>query len=100
MSEETKGADKSAPRAIVMSIGASAVVGWGYILALVFSIQVSGRAHAYCLLTGIAAVCKHRVIHSPAQMLLLQSSTFAAPPDCQQAVAQLVKLVICMAEPR
>ena len=39
-SEETRGADRSAPIAILMAIGASAVFGMGYILALVFSIQV------------------------------------------------------------
>jgi len=40
MSEETKSADRSAPWGIVLAIGTSAVVGWGYILALLFSIQV------------------------------------------------------------
>ena len=41
MSEETKGADKSAAWAIIMAIGTSSIVGFGYILALLFSIQVS-----------------------------------------------------------
>ena len=41
MSEETVGADKSAPVAIVMAIGVSAVAGFAYILAITFSIQVS-----------------------------------------------------------
>ena len=40
MSEETKGADKSAAWAIVLAIGTSAIAGWGYLLALLFSIQV------------------------------------------------------------
>ena len=40
MSEETKGADKSAPIAILLAIGASSFFGWFYILALMFSIQV------------------------------------------------------------
>jgi amino acid transporter len=40
MSEETKAADRSAPIGIIMAIGTSAVVGWGYIMALLFSIQV------------------------------------------------------------
>jgi amino acid transporter len=40
MSEETKSADRSAPWGIILAIGTSAVVGWGYILALLFSIQV------------------------------------------------------------
>ena len=38
-SEETRGADRSAPIAIVLAIGTSAVFGLGYILALMFSIQ-------------------------------------------------------------
>lgn len=38
-SEETRGADRSAPIAIVLAIGTSAVFGLGYVLALVFSIQ-------------------------------------------------------------
>ena len=41
MSEETTTADKSAPIAIIMSVGVSALIGFGYILALLFSIQVS-----------------------------------------------------------
>jgi len=41
MSEETVGADKSAPMAIVMAIGVSAVAGFAYILAITFSIQVN-----------------------------------------------------------
>ena len=41
MSEETKGADKSAPLAIVMAISASAVAGFAYLLAIIFSIQVT-----------------------------------------------------------
>ena len=40
MSEETKGADRSAPLAIVMAIGVSAVAGFAYLLAIIFSIQV------------------------------------------------------------
>ena len=40
MSEETKNADVSAPWGIVVALGTSAVVGWGYIMALLFSIQV------------------------------------------------------------
>lgn len=39
-SEETKGADRSAPIAILLAIGTSAVFGLGYLLALLFSIQV------------------------------------------------------------
>ena len=50
MSEETVGADKSAPIAIVMAIGVSAVAGFAYILAITFSIQVSkvDFAHVIC----------------------------------------------------
>ena len=41
MSEETVGADKSAPMAIVMAISVSAIAGFAYILAITFSIQVN-----------------------------------------------------------
>ena len=47
MSEETRGADKSAPIAIVMAIAASAVAGFAYLLAIIFSIQ--SRAHFHTL---------------------------------------------------
>ena len=40
MSEETKNADVSAPWGIIVALATSAVVGWGYIMALLFSIQV------------------------------------------------------------
>ena len=40
MSEETRNADVSAPWGIIVALGTSAVVGWGYIMALLFSIQV------------------------------------------------------------
>ncbi len=40
MSEETKNADVSAPWGIVVALGTSAVVGWGYLMALLYSIQV------------------------------------------------------------
>ena len=49
MSEETVGADKSAPQAIVISIIASFVGGLAYIFALTFSIQVraASSGHAW-----------------------------------------------------
>lgn len=40
LTEETKGADKNGPIAILSSIGIISVFGWAYILALTFSIQV------------------------------------------------------------
>lgn len=40
LTEETKGADKNGPIAILSSIGIITVFGWAYILALTFSIQV------------------------------------------------------------
>lgn len=43
MTEETKNAAKSGPRGIILTIVVSFVVGWAYLLALTFSIQV-GRA--------------------------------------------------------
>lgn len=45
MSEETKSADFSAPWGIIIAISTSAFVGWGYILALLFSIQVQRSRH-------------------------------------------------------
>jgi amino acid transporter len=39
LTEETKGADVNGPIAILSSIGLISVFGWGYILALTFSIQ-------------------------------------------------------------
>uniref|UniRef100_A0A0E0P9F0 Amino acid permease n=1 Tax=Oryza rufipogon TaxID=4529 RepID=A0A0E0P9F0_ORYRU len=39
LTEETKGADKNGPIAILSSIGIITVFGWAYILALTFSIQ-------------------------------------------------------------
>ncbi|BDA43078.1 Amino-acid permease BAT1 [Coccomyxa sp. Obi] len=52
MSEETKSADFSAPWGIIIAIATSAFVGWGYILALLFSIQdpdnlTTGNANGY-----------------------------------------------------
>lgn len=40
LTEETRGADKNGPIAILSSIGIISVFGWAYILALTFSIQV------------------------------------------------------------
>lgn len=40
LTEETKGADKNGPIAILSSIGIITLFGWAYILALTFSIQV------------------------------------------------------------
>ena len=50
MSEETVGADKSAPMAIVMAISVSAIAGFAYILAITFSIQVNTTLLACCQL--------------------------------------------------
>ena len=44
MSEETQGAQKSIPRAIVAAIVASGVLGYIYIVSLLLSIQVSVAA--------------------------------------------------------
>ncbi|KAG6626204.1 hypothetical protein CIPAW_15G032000 [Carya illinoinensis] len=40
LTEETKGADRTGPLAILFSIGIISAFGWAYILALTFSIQV------------------------------------------------------------
>ncbi|KAL5538823.1 hypothetical protein UlMin_044133 [Ulmus minor] len=42
LTEETRGADKNGPIAILSSIGIISVFGWAYILALTFSIQDFG----------------------------------------------------------
>lgn len=42
LTEETKNADKNGPIAILSSIGLITVFGWAFILALTFSIQVTG----------------------------------------------------------
>ena len=47
MSEETRNADVSAPWGIVVALGTSAVVGWGYLMALLYSIQVGQRCHGW-----------------------------------------------------
>lgn len=41
LTEETKGADKNGPIAILGSLGIISLFGWAYILALTFSIQVN-----------------------------------------------------------
>jgi len=41
ITEETKGADRNGPIAILSSIGIISLFGWAYLLALTFSIQVS-----------------------------------------------------------
>ena len=51
MSEETRGADRSAPLAIVLAIGVSAVAGLAYLLAIVFSIQVRHSQYAAACMT-------------------------------------------------
>lgn len=40
LTEETKGADRNGPIAILSSIAIISILGWAYILALTFSIQV------------------------------------------------------------
>ncbi len=61
MSEETVGADKSAPMAIVMAIGVSAIAGFAYILAITFSIQVSTTllASFHCCLQFCLSLSTH-----------------------------------------
>lgn len=43
LTEETKGADRTGPVAILASIALISVFGWAYILSLTFSIQVSSK---------------------------------------------------------
>lgn len=53
LTEETKGADKNGPIAILSSIGIITVFGWAYILALTFSIQVSLRMMLFVIFLGV-----------------------------------------------
>lgn len=48
MTEETKNAAKSGPRGIILTIVVSFVVGWAYLLALTFSIQVGRAGFGLC----------------------------------------------------
>jgi len=61
MSEETVGADKSAPMAIVMAISVSAIAGFAYILAITFSIQVNTTLLAcfHCCLQFCLSLSTH-----------------------------------------
>jgi hypothetical protein len=45
ISEETKAADKNSGWGILLAVGTSVVLGFGYILALLFSIQVCRTFH-------------------------------------------------------
>ena len=56
MSEETRNADVSAPWGIVVALGTSAIVGWGYLMALLYSIQVGQLCHMH-------VVCPVRMPH-------------------------------------
>jgi len=40
VSEETKNADRTSPWGIMLAVGSSVILGFGYILSLLFSIQV------------------------------------------------------------
>lgn len=48
LTEETKGADRTGPMAILCSIGIISTFGWGYFLALTFSIQVCLIGRVWC----------------------------------------------------
>ncbi|EIE25071.1 amino acid transporter [Coccomyxa subellipsoidea C-169] len=52
LSEETKNADRTCPRGIMMAVGTSVVLGFGYVIALLFSVQNvedlnTGKANGY-----------------------------------------------------
>jgi hypothetical protein len=57
MSEETKNADVSAAYGIIIAIGSSALVGGGYILALLFSIQVGDFNCNACMPSASRCLC-------------------------------------------
>ena len=61
MSEETRNADVSAPWGIVVALGTSAVVGWGYLMALLYSIQVGRRCESGRSLRGQLLCCSARL---------------------------------------
>lgn len=48
MSEETKNADRTCPRGIMMAVGTSVVLGFGYVIALLFSVQVLIVGNLHC----------------------------------------------------
>lgn len=50
LTEETKGADRTGPIAILSSIGIISVFGWAYYLALTFSIKVNCGEVPFCFL--------------------------------------------------
>ena len=36
--EETKGADRNGPKGIISAVGISIIVGWGYIIGIIFAV--------------------------------------------------------------
>lgn len=63
LTEETRGADKNGPIAILASIGIISVFGWAYILALTFSIQVCYSHARICNLGCFEAERRHIIQH-------------------------------------
>ena len=73
LTEETKGADKNGPIAILSSIGIITVFGWAYILALTFSIQVClGSLIVALLIPGISFLVR-QYLHFEIVILLSSS---------------------------
>ncbi|DBB05374.1 TPA: hypothetical protein ACH3X3_010590 [Trebouxia sp. C0006] len=82
MSEETVGADKSAPMAIVMAISVSAIAGFAYILAITFSIQdtsdqLTGSANGYYVGQIFYDAFQGRFHHGGGGIVLLGIPMFA-----------------------
>jgi amino acid transporter len=73
LTEETKGADKNGPIAILSSIGIITVFGWAYILALTFSIQVCLASRTTALLIPVISFLVSQYFHFDVVILLSSS---------------------------
>lgn len=85
LTEETRGAEKNGPIAILSSIGIISVFGWAYILALTFSIQVFILNQIYKILDNspvvmltsacrILLICTTRLTRLPGHLCQLRYS--------------------------
>ena len=77
MTEETKDAAKSGPRGIVMTVVVSFFVGWLYLLALTFSIQVRPRCRQAAGQGALAGAQQ-----APAVCDAGSQSALCLPPPC------------------
>lgn len=64
LTEETRGADVNGPIAILSSIAMISVFGWGFILALTFSIKVYSFLHSNLLNSVLGMHIRYCVINT------------------------------------